>query len=123
MALQGKIIAIDGDTKRLGFISDSTSWVEPKLVRHTWAIPNPTTRGMSWCSEEQAIGKDATLTYGRVHCYLGNGNYLDTMLPQGGDTPASSVDILDIPQPKCRVPTRWHNGQWQKQTRKGWVPV
>lgn len=121
MGLQGKIMAIDGDPNRLGFVSDTTSWVEPLLIRHTWEIPEVRTRGVSWCDPQQAIGKDATLTYGRVHCYLGNGNYLDTTLPQGGDTQATFVEKMAVSRPKCRTETRWHDGRWEKHMRKGWV--
>ncbi len=120
MALQGKIIKVDGG--RLAIECLSTDYSKPLQYRHVWAFDAYRFSGMSYCREDDAIGKPASVTDGRVSCYLGNGNYLKATLPQGGSTKAIILEVTDLPAPKCRCETRWHNGRWEKyNARKGWI--
>lgn len=97
---------------------------EPKMVRHVWEIARYRVAGMSWRSEQEAIGRDATIRDGRVRCYLGEGCYLDGELADLGATPAVLVETLDIPCPRARTQTRWHYGRWEKYSkRSGWIPA
>lgn len=43
-------------------------------------------------------------------------------LPEGGQTKPLHVETTPLSAPKCRLETRWHNGQWQKYSkREGWI--
>lgn len=120
MALQGKIIELAKD--RYGFESISANYNQPTVIRHVWEIATIRTRGMSYCRIEESIGRDASITDGRVSCYLGNGNYVYGELAEFGSTRAILVEETPVPKPRVRkdTETRWYAGQWQKLTRKGW---
>ncbi len=120
MSLKGKII--DLGKGRYGFESVSADHNRPILIRHVWPIGTIRTHGMSYCRIEESIGRDATLTYGRFSCYLGNGNYVSGELPELGSTQALVVEETAAPAPKVRKNTftRWQFGRWEKQTAKGW---
>lgn len=119
MALQGKIIRRENG--RLAIRCDSTDHSKPQLISHVWEMERWRTHGMSYAGENEAVGRDATIRDGRVSCYLGQGNWLYGELGNGGNTPAVSIDITDIPKPRTRVETRWQYGRWEKLTRKGWI--
>jgi hypothetical protein len=121
MALTGKIIKLDRE--QFGFECISTDHNKPEHIRHVWPIASLQTRGMSYCRNDEAIGKPATIQDGRVSCYLGNGNYVHGALPELGQTKALTVETSPVPRPKCRVETRWRSGRWEKLTRKGWGSV
>jgi hypothetical protein len=123
MALHGKVIELGKD--RLGFEHVSFHHEKPMQIRQVWPIATYRTRGMSYCSIADAIGRAATISDGRVSCYLGNGNYLEGALPQLGQTQSIVCEESAVPAPKVRrgTETRWHNSQWQKLTRKGWSPI
>ena len=103
-------------------LSDGT----PSKITHVWKLSTWRITGMGWASEESAIGKDATLRYGRVHVYLGNGVSLDGDLPEGDSTKAISVTEEPFPCPKVRkdMETRWNSSKerWEKYSKvKGWI--
>ena len=119
MALHGTIIALE--SLQYGFEYVTTNYNEPTRIRQVWPIESLRTEGMSYCRNDEAIGKPASVTDGRVSCYLGNGNWVKGALPDGGKTKATILETTPIPRPKCRVETRWHGGRWEKLTRRGWV--
>ena|SRR5580765_3026839 len=122
MALQGKIIKLDDG--RLAFESVSASYNTPETIRHLWVMEHYRFSGMGAASEEDAIGKPASITDGLISCYLGNGRYLTGQLAQGGATPAISVEVKPAPRPRVRAGTelRWQAGHWEKYTKvHGWV--
>ena len=121
MELHGKII--DLGNGKAGFEYIDSDFNHPNALRQVWPIVELRTRGMSYCRIDEAFGKPATITDGRVSCYLGQGNYVEGALPQLGSTKAITQETFPIPCPKCRVETRYYNGQWQKTTRKGWVAI
>jgi hypothetical protein len=119
MALQGKIIELSRDT--YGFEYIDNDYNKPEQIRQVWPIVALQTRGsMSYCRNEEAIGKPASISDGRVSCYLGNGNYVHGQLPELGATKSIVLEVSPVPRPKCRVETRWYAGRWQRLTRKGW---
>jgi hypothetical protein len=122
MALHGKMIKLDNG--HLAIECRSTHYSDPKEIRHVWELPAYRIRGLGRCAESDAIGKAATVTDGRISCYVGNGIFVEGELPQGGSTPAIVVETTDIPRPKVRagIETRWSDGQWQKYTKaRGWI--
>jgi len=122
MSLHGTIIKLSPD--KYGFEAISTHYAEPISIRHVWELERVRTGGYSYCRIDDAIGKPATCTDGRVSCYLGQGNSLTGDMSQGGSTKAITIEQSPIPRPKCRVETRWHNGRWEKYTKaKGWQPA
>jgi hypothetical protein len=121
MALLGKII--DLGNGQFGFEYITTDYNKPEQIRQVWPITALRTSGMSYCRNDEAIGKPASLTEGHVSCYLGNGNYVSGVLPERGATKSIALDITPIAPPKCRVETRWYDGRWQKLMKKGWVNV
>jgi hypothetical protein len=121
MALQGKIIALEHS--KFGFEYVTTDYNKPERIRQVWPIASLKSEGMSYCRVDEAIGKPASITDGRVSCYLGNGNWVRGELSNLGQTASLSIEITPIPCPKCRRETRWHNGAWQKLMKKGWVPA
>jgi hypothetical protein len=121
MALHGTFVEIKPD--QFGFESTHTLYNEPKRVRQVWALSAVRTSGYSYCRIQDAIGKPATCTDARVNCYLGQGNSVAAVIDGGGSAKAIIHEILPVPRPKCRVETRWYDGQWQKLTRKGWIPA
>jgi hypothetical protein len=121
MSLNGTII--DLGAGQFGIECLSTDYNKPERIRHVWPIVALQTRGMSYCRNEEALGKPATISDGRVSCYLGNGNYVHGALPDLGQTKAIILEVSPMPKPRCRVETRWYGGRWQKLTRKGWRDV
>jgi hypothetical protein len=120
MALQGKIIELAKD--RYGFEYLDPHYSEPTIIRQVWPIVALSTRGMTYCRIEEAIGKPASLTDGRVSCYLGQGNYVGGALPELGATKSIIMEETPAPRPKCRSELRWQNGRWQKYSkRQGWI--
>lgn len=118
MALNGKII--DLGRGQLAFEYHTTLYNEPMQTRDVWPLTSWKTSGYSYCTETDAIGKPATITDGQVSCYLRNGNYLKGTI----DGSAKSIihELLPVPRPtRVRSELRWHYGQWQKLTRKGWI--
>lgn len=121
MALDGTLIQFDRETLAIQY--DATLYNEPKTVRQIWPLGYYKFSGMSYCDLAAAIGKPARIDQGRVSVYLGNGNYLTGDLLNGGKTQSIKTETLDVPRPKCRTETRWHDGRWEKLWRKGWVPA
>lgn len=120
MALQGKIIELATDSYGFEYIDPHYS--EPTIIRQVWPIASLATRGMTYCRVQEAIGKPATITDGRVSCYLGQGNYVHGALPELGATKSIILEEFPAPRPKCRSELRWQNGRWQKYSaRKGWI--
>jgi hypothetical protein len=120
MPLQGKIIELGRE--QYGFEYLDPHYSEPKILRQVWPIVALKTRGMSYCRNEEAIGKPASLTDGRVSCYLGQGNYVEGALPELGQTKSISLEEYPAPRPKCRAKLRWRNGHWEKYSAcKGWI--
>lgn len=120
MALQGKIIELTKDSYGFEYIDPHHS--KPEFIRQVWPIVALTTRGMSYCRNEEAIGKPASLTDGRVSCYLGQGNYVGGALPELGQTQSIIMETFPAPRPKCRGELRWQSGRWEKYSaRKGWI--
>lgn len=121
MALNGTIIDLGNGT--FGFEYRDSDYNKPELMRQVWPIASLQTRGsMSYCRNEEAIGKPATIQDGRVSCYLGNGNYVHGTLPELGATKSIVLEITPAPRPKCRSELRWYAGRWQKYSaRKGWI--
>jgi hypothetical protein len=119
MALQGKIVV---HKFQYHFEYITTLYDKPVRVRTLWPIETLRTSGYSYASAGDAIGRPATVTDGRVHCYLGNGNSATGTLPEGGATKAVVQEESPVERPKCRSELRWRNGRWEKNTaRKGWV--
>lgn len=121
MSLQGTLIQFANGTLAVEYQCAMTN--EPKMIRHVWPLGHYRTSGMSYCRIEDAIGKTASVRDGYVSVYLGNGNYLNGTLTEGGSTKSLETSVTDIPAPKCRTETRWRNGRWEKLLRKGWVAV
>ena len=92
-------------------------------MRQVWAIESLRTSGMSYCRIDEAIGKPASVTDGKVSCYLGNGNYVSGALIGGGSSKSITLEITPAPRPRgVRSELRWYNGAWQKYSvRKGWI--
>lgn len=123
MALTGTIIK-NGST--LAIECTSPLFNEPKATRHVWEIAHYHVSGASWRGADEAIGKQATISDGRITCYLGNGSRLDGTLANGGATEAVAVETVDIPPPKVRNGTgiRYRSGRWEKYSKKdGWIAV
>lgn len=120
MALTGRLIQFDRETLAVEY--ECTLGSQPKAVRQTWPLGSFQLRGFAM-SLSDAIGRDAVIDQGRVSVYCGNGNSLIGNLVNGGSTESIRTVTLDIPCPKCRTETRWHDGRWEKLLRKGWVPV
>lgn len=119
MSLQGKIIELSHD--QFGFEYLATDYNKPEQIRQIWPIVALRSRGMSYCRNDEAIGKPASIQDGRVSCYVGNGNYIYGELPELGATKSILLVTSPVPRPKCRSELRWHSGRWEKLTRKGWV--
>lgn len=122
MSLQGSIIKLENG--EFGFESKSTDFNRPQMIRHVWPMVHCRVTGFRGADPAEAIGKPATCADGHINCYLGQGAHFGGVLPQGGSTKATILEVTDIPRPKIRpgIETRWHNGGWQKLLRKGWVP-
>ena len=120
MALNGTIIVLP--SFGYGFEYITALHNEPTKVRQVWPIAALRSTGFGYCSNDDAIGKPATLTDGRVSCYLGQGKWVNGALPEGGQTKSVVLETTPIAAPKCRSETRWQNGAWQKYSaRKGWI--
>ena len=122
MSLQGTIIKLDDG--RLAFEHISANYSTPETIRHLWAIEFYSFKGMGAATEEDAIGKPASIMHGQISCYLGNGRYMAGHLKDGGSTPAISVEVKPAPRPRVRKGTelRWQAGHWEKHTKShGWV--
>jgi hypothetical protein len=115
--LRGTII--DMGSGHYGFEYRTTLYNDPVEVRQVWILDRVWTAGMSWADPKSAFGKPASLHYGVMSCYLGNGNYLSGEIAP--DKPADICESLPVPRPKCRIETRWHYGRWEKLLRRGWV--
>ena len=121
--IKGKIIYLD-ERSKFGFEYHDTLGHKPVAIRQVWEIDTVTMKRFSHCMEVEAIGRDATIDYGFVSCYLGNGNYFQGTMAQGGSTPAIITEQTPVPCPKVRagIETRWRNGRWEKYLKtKGWV--
>lgn len=116
MGLQGKIITI-GQTYCFEYIT--AEYNRPVQVRQVWEIVNPMVRGMSYANPADAIGRQAVLNYGKVSCYLNNGNYFEGNLPQLGETKACIQQSSAIAPPKVRAgfESYWQDGRWQKRRK------
>ena len=120
MALHGKIISLGQD--RFGFEYVTGIYDKPEIMRQIWAIESLRTSGMSYCRNDEAIGKPASVSDGKVSCYLGNGNYVSGPLVDGGSSKSVSLEITPAPRPRCKSELRWYQGSWQKYSaRKGWI--
>ena len=111
-----------------GFQTVDTDYSKPITRRMIWPLVNVQTRGFSFCEVETAIGKPASCSYrdGTVSCYLGNGNYVNGQMPQGGSTKAIIMEESPLPCPKVRtgIETRYRDGRWQKLLKtQGWINV
>lgn len=59
--------------------------------------------------------------YATASVYLGHGRYWKCEGP-AGSTPCDFIETENVPAPKCKVETRWHNGRWDKYLKsRGWV--
>jgi len=118
MALNGTIIDLGKGV--YGFEYRDSDYNKPELLRQVWIIDNVKTRGMSYCRNDEAIGKPASSSNGVVSCYLGQGNYVTGLLP--GDRKSIILETSPAPRPKCRLELRWQSGGWQKYSKqKGWI--
>ena len=108
-----------------GFQTVDTDYSEPITRRMIWPLVNVQTRGMSWCDIEQAIGKPAMCRNGDVSCCLGNGNYINGRMPEGGSTKAILNEQEPLPRPKVRagIETRYRDGKRQKLLKTGWTNI
>ena len=123
--IKGKVIYME-DRRKFGFEHHDTWGDKPVAIRQIWEIETVTLKRFSYCKEVDAIGREATIDYGAVTCYLGNGNYFYGSMKDGGSTHAILTEETEVPCPKVRagIETRWRDGRWQKYLKtKGWVAV
>ena len=112
------------DNGKLAIECLSFHYAKPEMTRHVWEIDSYTFTGLWRGNEGHAIGREATISDGRVNVYLGNGAYLEGRLKDGGQTHAVVVETIPVPSPKVRkdVETRWRDGRWQKYMKRGgWI--
>jgi len=125
MSLNGKIIKLDSGKFAIECLS--TRYDKPEATRHVWEVENFRATGFVWGNPDDAIGRDAAIesdVRATVSCYLGNGQWFNGYLKDGGATKAVTVETTAVPPPKVRagVETRWHGGRWQKYLKRdGWV--
>lgn len=124
--LKGKFIKMWSG--QYGFEHISQSSLTATETRLVWPMDNLTSRGMCYCTVDEAVGKDACyvsdIAGRRVDVYVGNGGYIvGTVAEQ-----AQICETTAVVRPKLRpgVEARWHHngyrGYWQKYLKtKGWV--
>ena len=93
----------------------STSLSEPKERTTFWPILGGKVsayESLSWPIGEVATdlgGGEFRLPGGRT-----------VMLDEGGNTAPIAISERDVDPPKTPLETRWHNGRWERLTKKGW---
>lgn len=110
MILQGHVAVRGG---KVYFRHSAPMFSEPTMVHSFWEV----NVDASLVSEGQEVAYDGhrrTFRFSRRP-------YEDLVIAdQRPNEVASIVESEAIEPPKTRLPTRWHNGQWQRQTARGW---
>ena len=106
-----------------------TDWGTPKQITLWWPIGIHTSdfRYRFPCPRMTPLSLQEHL--GQKMQTLGNGFFSDECgmtyrLKDGGATQADLVETTDLAPPKQRgrkLPIRWYQGQWEKETTHGWV--
>lgn len=99
-------------------------WSKPEMTIHYW----PT--GARFMDLANRLGTDEAKTrIGMKMSYKGQGVYWDEKfqsyrLKDGAQTKPEWSENSSVPEPVQRgrkLPLRWRDGRWQKETSKGWV--
>jgi hypothetical protein len=108
-------IGVDGNTSYL--VRATTMWSQPK-VGHAWFPIFSSTcalTGLEGKLLEEGSSVGGTTLYRYERC---------TIIIRNNAEPVK-VEHFDVPPPKVRkgVEVRWHQGEWQKRLKRGWVAV
>lgn len=115
---RGAYFTIGFDRENTAYVVRATTlWSEPK-VGHAWFPIYSSTCRMTGLEgklldEGSSIGGTTAYRYERCTIYVRN------------DAEPVKVEHFEVPPPKVRKGTevRWHEGEWQKRLKKGWVAV
>lgn len=107
----------EGSTRgTLAIRSDYRNYDKPQIDRIWWPIDR--------CRRDQFeryIGQEVTAINDGIYIMYAFGNPIRFILENGGQTKALKTEAIEIPRPKTRLETRWHQGAWQKYSKsKGW---
>lgn len=98
-------------------VHSSTSWTEPVRTELWWELACDTGLFTEGC---QAVW-DGSLNLFEVESPR-VGESFRQVHPQNRSREAQAERVLrfDVPPPKTKLQTRWHQGAWQRYTAKGW---
>lgn len=120
--LDGVLDELDG---RIVVRCEWVKYTEPTLVKQWWPL-YPDALTLEGARERGLLGLEARHEPGGGAFSIWDPHWRRTMrlmLPQGGQTKAVKIEHVPISPPKTRLPTRWREGKWEKETKRGWVPA
>lgn len=100
------------------------SYTKPEIIINNYSTGLPSKDFELKYGPINLINLEETREYSGRYCFkkynIDPYTYIDTL--HGPKTESTKTFIIDIPCPKVkkRINTRWNNGRWEKELKKGW---